>query len=141
MSPGGTPWLLNESRGPRRPKHCPFQSQCCDPGGFFQHQELRAPFLFVFYLLQPSLAQGIWDLGSPIRVGNHTPCSGSTQKLPFNCEKIVRGFLQLKATPTVVQFSCSVVSNSLQPHGLQHARPLCASPTPGVYSNSNPLSR
>ena len=36
---------------------------------------------------------------------NPHPCSGSTQKLPFNCEKIVRGFLKLKATPTVVQFS------------------------------------
>ena len=35
-----------------------------------------------------------------------------------------------------VQFSCSVVSNSLRPHGLQHARPPCPSPTPRVYSNS-----
>ena len=40
-----------------------------------------------------------------------------------------------------VQFSLSVASNSLQPHGLQHARPPCPSPTPGVYSNSCPLSR
>ena len=40
-----------------------------------------------------------------------------------------------------VQFSCSVVSDSLQPHGLQHARPPCPSSTPGVYSNSCPLSR
>ena len=40
-----------------------------------------------------------------------------------------------------VQFSCSVVSNSLRPHGLQHARPPCPSPTLGVYSNSCPLSR
>ena len=40
-----------------------------------------------------------------------------------------------------VQFSLSVVSNSLWPHGLQHARPPCPSPTPGVYSNSCPLSR
>ena len=37
-----------------------------------------------------------------------------------------------------VQFSCSVVSNSLRPHGWQHA---CPSPTPGVYSNSCSLSR
>ena len=35
-----------------------------------------------------------------------------------------------------VQFSHLVVSDSLQPHGLQHARPPCPSPTPGVYSNS-----
>ena len=32
-----------------------------------------------------------------------------------------------------VQFSCPVMSNSLRAHGLQYARPLCASPTPGVY--------
>ena len=38
-----------------------------------------------------------------------------------------------------VQFSHSAVSNSLQPHGLQHARLPCPSPTPGVYSNSCPL--
>ena len=40
-----------------------------------------------------------------------------------------------------VQFSRSVVSNSLQPHESQHARPPCPSQTPGVYSNSCPLSR
>jgi len=39
-----------------------------------------------------------------------------------------------------VQFSRSVVSSSLQPHGLQHTRPSCPSPTPGVCSNSCPLS-
>ena len=39
-----------------------------------------------------------------------------------------------------VQFSRSVVSDSLWPHGLQHARLLCLSPTPRVYSNSRPLS-
>ena len=38
------------------------------------------------------------------------------------------------------QFSRSVVSDSLQPHGLQHARPPFPSPTSGVYSNSCPLS-
>ena len=40
-----------------------------------------------------------------------------------------------------VQVNCSVVSNSLRPHGLQHARPPCPTPTPGVYSNSCPLSQ
>ena len=39
-----------------------------------------------------------------------------------------------------VQFSCSVVFDSLRPHELQHAGPPCPSPTPGVYSNSRPLS-
>ena len=40
-----------------------------------------------------------------------------------------------------VQFSHSVVSNSLWPHGLQHSRPPCPTPTPRVYSNSCPLSQ
>ena len=40
-----------------------------------------------------------------------------------------------------VQFSHSVVSNSLQPHELQHARPPCPSPTPGVHPNSCALSQ
>ena len=40
-----------------------------------------------------------------------------------------------------VQFSLSVVSDSLQPHESQHARPPCPSPTPGVHSNSCTSSR
>ena len=40
-----------------------------------------------------------------------------------------------------VQFSRSVVSNSLQPHESQHSRPPCPSQTPGVYSNSYPWSQ
>ena len=40
-----------------------------------------------------------------------------------------------------VQFSCSVVSNSLRPHESQHARHPCPSPTPGVHSDSRPSSR
>ena len=40
-----------------------------------------------------------------------------------------------------VQFSCSVMSDSLWPHRLQHARLPCPSPTPGVYLKSCPLTR
>ena len=40
-----------------------------------------------------------------------------------------------------VQFSRSVVSDSLKPHELQHARPPCPSSTPGVHSNSHPSSQ
>ena len=40
-----------------------------------------------------------------------------------------------------VQFSHSVMSNSLWPHGLQYSRPPCPSPTLGAHSNSFPLSR
>ena len=52
-----------------------------------------------------------------------------------------------RKTPTVkegtssVQISHSVTSDSLWPHGLQHARLPCPSPTPGAYSNSSPSSQ
>ena len=45
-----------------------------------------------------------------------------------------------KLTFSSVQFSRSVVSDPLQPHELQHTRPLCPSPTPRVHSNSCPSS-
>ena len=41
----------------------------------------------------------------------------------------------------LVQFSCSVVSDSLRPHESQHARPPCPSPTPGVHSDSRPSNQ
>ena len=44
------------------------------------------------------------------------------------------------ATLSSVQFSHSVVSDSLRPHGKQHARPPCSSPTPGVYPDLCPSS-
>ena len=48
--------------------------------------------------------------------------------------------LPLPTPVSSVQFSLSLVSNSLRPHGLQHARLPCPSPTPRVWSNSCPLS-
>ena len=47
----------------------------------------------------------------------------------------------LNITNYSVQFSHSVVSDSLQPHESQHARPPCPSPTPRLYSNTCPSSR
>ena len=44
-----------------------------------------------------------------------------------------------KAIISSVQFSCSVMSNSLRHHGLLHPRSPCPSPTPGVYSDSLPI--
>ena len=42
---------------------------------------------------------------------------------------------------SVLQFSRSVVSDSLRPHELQHTRPPCPTATPGAYPNTCPLSR
>ena len=53
--------------------------------------------------------------------------------MSINCIKIIR--------MSSVQFSHSVMSDSLRPRESQHARPPCPSPTPGVHSNSRPSSR
>ena len=55
--------------------------------------------------------------------------------MSFVLTESVSSLLEL---PSSVPFSFSVVSDSLRPHGLQHSRPPCPSPTPGVYSNSRP---
>ena len=67
--------------------------------------------------------------------------------LPFNFFQTFHFLSSCRSLPQAglrplssVQFSHSVVSDSLWLHGPQHARPPCPSPTPGVYSNSCPLS-
>ena len=51
------------------------------------------------------------------------------------------GILEISGNFSSVQFSHSVVSDSLWPHESHHARPPCPSPTPGVHSNSCPSSQ
>ena len=55
--------------------------------------------------------------------------------------RLKQTFLQRHPDGQSVQFSCSVVSDSLQPHEPQHVKPPCPSPAPGVYPNSCPLSQ
>ena len=59
----------------------------------------------------------------------------SAYKKEFISRNIIDGDI------TSVQFSCSVMSDSLRPHGLQYTKPPCPSPTPRVYSNSYPFSQ
>ena len=58
---------------------------------------------------------------------------------------VSKGWTELSDLTTkrcsTVQFSCSVLSNSLQAYRLHHASPPCPSPIPRVYSNSCPLSQ
>ena len=54
-------------------------------------------------------------------------------------EKITRVLHKRGKIFSSVQLSLSVIFDSLRPHGLQHARPPCPSPTPGVYINSCPF--
>ena len=72
--------------------------------------------------------------------------SYSSLRAPIKCSFLHEGQLSFPFKKkssgqfSSVQFSCSVTSDSLQPHESQHARPPCPSPTPGVYPNSCPLS-
>ena len=66
-------------------------------------------------------------------------------RLSFSCHRLSPavykyndGFLKIHPSFSSVQFNCSVVSDSLQPHGLQHAKPPCPAPTPRACSNSCP---
>ena len=54
---------------------------------------------------------------------------------------VLTRYMLFRGKASSVQFSRSVVTDSLWPHGLQHTRPPCPSPTTRVYSNSCPLSR
>ena len=64
---------------------------------------------------------------NPCTARKSSPCSAQLDKAHFQCSS--------------VQFSRLVVSDSLWPHGLQHARPPCPSPSPRAYSNSCPSSQ
>ena len=67
--------------------------------------------------------------------GAPSPSSSTVLQVSHHYSKVIL------YTLSVSQFSCSVVSYSSRPHGLQHARHPCPSPTPGVYPNSCPLRR
>ena len=71
-------------------------------------------------------------------------CQYTLKKFSLKFIKHVLRMFNLKRTllnGAVSQFSGSVMSDSLQPHGLQHTRLSCPSPTPGCYANSCPLSQ
>ena len=87
------------------------------------------------------MASGPITLGEPIPRQIDKKSGGPQRErgLEFSRRKKGQTFFPLDSFSSV-QFSRSVVSDSLQPHGLQHTRPPCPSPTPGVYPNSCPLS-
>ena len=100
------------------------------------------------WLLLPAGWPGV-DLGWEVPwAGSHTWATGhitfssrgslSTLK---NTHLSIPGHLQGSQSPSSVQFSRSVVSDSLRPHELQHAKPPCPLPTPRVHSDSCPSSQ
>ena len=92
--------------------------------------DLLDPGIETVPLASPALAGGLYywcHLGSPVQVS----------KYPY----IAIFLCSIHISISSIQFSHSVVSDSWQPHELQHARPPFPSPTPRVYSNSCPSSR
>ena len=78
----------------------------------------------------------VWSLGweDPLEKEMAAHSSISAWKTPWTEEPS-------RPQSSSIQFSHSVVSDSLGPHESQHARPACSSPTPGVYPNSCPSSQ
>ena len=92
--------------------------------------------MFNFVLLKLeycSLQDKTWD--------TYNAASGSTIITEKRKNRQIDKLFKINMDISSIHFSLSVVSDSLRPHGLQHARPPCPSPTPGVHSNSRPLSQ
>ena len=95
----------------------------------------------LFVTLWRPPGSSIWDSsGKNTGVGCHFPLQGifGTQGLNPRLLRLLHYSWLQQHQFSSVQFSRSVVSDSLRPHELQHARPPCPSPTPGVHSNSRP---
>ena len=119
----------------------------------FSHQHFFFPFkhwivkrqIYIYIYIGKNTGVGSYSLLQGI-----FPIQGSSPGL-LHCRQILyhlshQGSLYIvvkskESESCSVQFSRSFVSDSLRPHGLQHSRPPHSSPTPGVYSNSCPLSR
>ena len=92
-----------------------------------QNQDCWEKYQHLRYEDDATLMVGSKELESLLKVGALTPRPQTIRKLT----------LQFSS----VQFGGSVMSDSLQPREFQHARPPTPSPTPGVHSNSDPLSQ
>ena len=106
---------------------------------FYHHRTKRC-----FSLQDSGSSSYVWEWGGGGRLFSQQDSGSSSQGWEWGVEGGVGSFLS-KAPATFfsskadastfnsahLQFSCSVVSNSLRPHESQHARPPCPSPTPG----------
>ena len=116
----------------------------------------KAPPAFFFYLAELGLSCSMWALNcciwdlvpwpgietGPPALGVQSLSHWTTGEVPWPDIESPVLFILCSILPSV-QFSSvhSVMSGSLPPQGLQHARPPCPSPTPVVYSDSCPLSQ
>ena len=92
-------------------------------------------FFLSFFFFSPLNSRG-----REILLGEGSPIKHSCCRAMF-CVTPILGWLSSQCQSSGVQFNCTVESDSVPPHGLQHARSPCPPPTPRAYSNSCPLSR
>ena len=120
----------------------------CGPPGSFVHGIFQARILeWVLPNTEIELIPLHWQADS-LTLSHKGNANFSIWNLDFSshCNIIVMGISEFYSLHLLVilqfsQFSHSVVYDSLWPHGPQHARPPCPTPTPEVYSNSCPLSQ
>ena len=113
----------------------------------FQYLHLLCPLLLLLYLLwnlfgflNMCLLKSIITFNKFVIIESSAPFTVSHTSNTLD-ETYARLDCYVLCRISSVQFSRSVVSDSLWPHELQHARPPCPSPTPGVHSDSRPLSQ
>ena len=86
---------------------------------------------------ESEVAQSCPTLNDPMKGSQ----PGSSVHGIFQARVLEWGAIVFSESYLSVQFSCSVMSDSLRPHESQHARPPCPSPTPRVHPDSRPLSQ
>ena len=100
---------------------------------------------FLSHIQPNDLGTEIWKesecVSHSVVPGSSVPGILQARILGWVANPFSRGSSWPKDLLSSVQFSHSLVSNSMPPHGLQHARLPCPSPTLGAYSNSCPTSR
>ena len=100
------------------------------------HLTLSRHCLLIGYTFSCLVTWSCPTLVTPWSVAHQAPLS-----MEFSRQEYRSGLPFLPAVNWLsVQFSCSVVSNTLRPHEPQHARPSCPSATPGVHPNPCSLS-
>ena len=101
----------------------------------YNSKDCSLPVCSVLGILQKKIME--WGCHSPLQ--GIFPTQISNPGLLYCWQIFI--VLTIREDHTLSQFSCSVMSNYLQFHELQHTRPLCPSPTARVYQNPSPLSQ
>ena len=128
MSNSATPWTAAHQAS--------LDDKGAGPASVPQAPCLESPWALFNALIFLPCKSLFWDKGPLISFSTDL-CKSCGWSYKWICLMVVEG--QFLVWP--VQFSRSVMSDSLWPHGLQDTRPPYPSPTPRVYSNSCPLSR